>query len=349
MTEKAAALIYGPQSHYLDHLAPLCYLLEIPLLVTEETIAALAKKYYPRLQVEYFNYLDAPEKIVQNFDILFYSMPRALFDEIFFFAETVNRKKVHTIWVPHGNSDKGNYSVFMEALEQEKVALVYGKKMIDYLIRKKVFNQLKAYVITGNLRYTFYRKELSFFRGVLPQFKKAVRTILYAPTWQDYEKSSSFFDATPHLLKNLPKEFNLIVKLHPNMLLENELEVQKLLWKYEGKDNVLFLADFPPIYPLLDKVDIYIGDTSSIGYDFLTFNKPMFFLNQNRREFDLFKCGKEIFPEDYANIYPIMEKNLKISFSEIQKQLYFETFGKERNWAELKEEILKTYEIFLDL
>ena len=57
---RLASLIYGADLHHLDHLAPLSAMLGIPLLVTEESIAALAKKYYPHLKVECFDYLSIP-------------------------------------------------------------------------------------------------------------------------------------------------------------------------------------------------------------------------------------------------------------------------------------------------
>ncbi len=179
---KVAGLIYGPQAHYLDHLAPICHLLEIPLIVTEERLKISAQKFYPKLRVELSNYINGPQEIVQHFDLIVSSMPRPLFDEIFFFAEQFLRKKLHTIWCPHGNSDKGRHSVFMEALKNEEAALVYGKRIIDFLIEKEAFHQLKGHVITGNYRSAFYRKEKRFFDSLLP-FKPSIRNILYTPKW----------------------------------------------------------------------------------------------------------------------------------------------------------------------
>src|SRR5438105_1920604 len=53
----------------------------------------------------------------------------------------------------------------------------------------------------------------------------------------------------------------------------------KVMPEKTSKHNLLFITDFPLIYPLLAKTDIYLGDVSSIGYDFLFFQKPMFFFN----------------------------------------------------------------------
>jgi hypothetical protein len=349
-----AAFLYGPETHHLDHLAPLCDLLGIPLIVTEESIALLAKRYYPMVDVILYDYLSVAETVVQNFDQLFYSMPRPLFDEIFFFAEQFLKKKVRTIWCPHGNSDKGHNSFFMEALQKEEAALLYGEKMIDFLKKKQAFHQLKSHVALGNFRYTFFKRHALFYRQLVDQeitdkLPPASKTLLYAPTWQDCEKSSSFFSATPHLIQKLPRHSNLIIKLHPNLPKTHPEETEMLIEQHSKNPNILFLHDFSPIYPLLEKIDIYIGDMSSIGYDFLTFNRPLFFLNQNLRDpktdlgLYLFRCGTSIAPQDYPHIYQIIEQIGASDFAQEQKELHAYTFGREKEWNLLRQEIENSF------
>ena len=330
---RAAGLIYGPELHHLDHLAPLCCLLGIPLLTTEESIAALAKRYYPGIEVLALDYMAAPEYLVTHFDLVFYSMPRDVFDEVFFIAQKMAQKRVHTIWCPHGNSDKGNAIFFMEALKKEEAALVYGKQMIEFLKRKGVFDQLKGHAIVGHYRRQFYNAHKPFYDALAEQeiFRRlpaAKRTLFYAPTWQDYEKSSSFFNAMPPLAETLPAEHNLIVKLHPNLLLQDEFNVETLIEHYGSAPNIHFIREFPPVYACLSKVNAYIGDMSSIGYDFLTFNRPMFFLNQQGRDAKmdaglyLFRCGVEVPKEDYGDIHGIIDRYFQYEvrdFSEIRK------------------------------
>src|SRR3990172_573500 len=357
-----AALIYGPEEHFIDHLAPLCELMQMPLIVTEEEIALLVDKYYPNVDVLLCDYLVVAQHLVQKFDLIFYSTPRDLFDEVFFFAQKLLNKKLHTIWCPHGNSDKGHQIIFMEALQKEEAALVYGQKMIDFMKKKKVFEQLKAYVVIGNYRYTFFKQNKKLYeqitaKAVLGKLAPAEKRILYAPTWQDCEKSSSFFEATPHLIEQLPEKHNLIIKLHPNLQKQDPLKVEALLEKYRDHPSVLFLTNFPLIFPLLEIIDIYIGDMSSIGYDFLTFDRPMFFLNQNRRDPEtdpglyLFRCGVAIEPQDYSRIYRIIEDFLQfetLDYSRKRKEVYEYTFGKEKDWAQLRQEISKSFKIFKD-
>lgn len=359
-TLRSAGLIYGPELHHLDHLAPLCCILGIPLIVTEEKIATLAKRYYPGLDVVLFDSLALPEHLVQHFEVVFYSLPRDLFDEIFFFAQKMLQKRIHAIWCPHGNSDKGESVVYMEALKKEEAALVYGKQMIDFLKRKGAFDQLKGFTITGNFRHQFYLSHRSFYDAIASQeiirkLPKADKTILYAPTWRDAEKSSSFFDAAKPVIEGLPPQHNLIVKLHPNLILQEEFKVEEIIENYEGQDNLLFLTDFTPMYSLLNLVDVYIGDMSSVGYDFLTFDKPMFFLNQNMRmsETDLglylFRCGVEVKPEQYKEIHQLISNyfNFELrNFSEIRQEVYHYAFGHTKPLEELKKEILHLFSYF---
>lgn len=359
---QSAGLIYGPELHHLDHLGPLCSFMNIPLIVTEERIFTLAKRYYPGLDVVLFDYLAIAEYLVSHFDIIFYSMPRDIFDEVFFFAQKLLQKRIRAIWCPHGNSDKGESIFYLEALKKEEAALLYGKQMMDFFKRKNVFSQLKGSVITGNFRLQYYLQNQAFYdllaeKEIVARLPSSKKTLLYAPTWQDYEKSSSLFDAINPIIETLPPDHNLIVKLHPNAVLQNEFLLEELMRKHEDKNNVLFVTEFPSIYSLLAQVDVYIGDMSSIGYDFLYFNKPMFFLNQNLRDnkadagLYLFRCGVEIKPEKYTSIHKIIADYFLYelrSFSEIRKEVYEYTFGHSKSLEILKKEIIQLYSCFPD-
>lgn len=356
-THVSTGLIYGPHPHHLDHLAPLCILLNIPLIVTEPEIEEQANRYYPQLVTFYIVPANLAERVTRYYQVIFSSLPKDLFDQIFFVSEHLLQKKLLSIWTPHGNSDKGHASYFMEGLVKEKIALVYGQKMIDFFIEKKVYSQLYAAIILGNYRFSFYKEHKTFYdqfmkREILDKLPRANKTILYAPTWNDAEKSSSLQEAWPHLIENLPKNWNLIVKLHPNQL-QNSHEIEQILYAAEEKNNVCIVQNFPLIYPILNAVDVYLGDMSSIGYDFLSFRKPMFFLNQNKRDPHtdkggyLFRCGTIIDPDNYCSIFSLIQKE-QGSFQKTQEEVYSYVFGEERSKKELKEKIISTYERYLE-
>lgn len=358
--KNAAGFIYGPMPHYIDHLAPLCHLLDIPLIVTDEEIKDSAERFYPHLRVTLVNYIATPEFLVQNFTHLFVCTPRILFDEICFFAQKLNNKHIHTIWCPHGNSDKGHVSASMQTLNKETSALVYGQKMIDFLKEKEAFSQLKRYCKTSNFRKAYYLENQQFYdemtqRLLEKKFEKNAKTVFYAPTWQDAESSSSFYEALPSIIDNLPANWNLLVKPHPNLMANSNSKTQKLIDFYFAKKNVHFIVDFPPIHPLLAASDIYIGDMSSIGYDFLSYNKPMFFLNQQKRDkktdsgLYLYRCGVEVTPEQYKDLYTIIQEELPYDdtlFSCIRKEVDLYTFGEAISLEELKKTIISLCKTF---
>lgn len=269
---KACGFLYGPDSHHLDHLAPLCALESLPLIVTDETIFALGKKYYPDLKLLLWDEREAPEKLVFEFDTVIYSIPRVLFDQIFFFAQALQKKRIKTIWCPHGNSDKGRHSPYMEALKDEELILTYGPRIENFLKEKGVEAPIKR---IGNYRFAYYQKHKRFYDSLLPPKENPI--VLYAPTWQDGEKNSSF----PHVWTELldpPDAFALWIKLHPHLYRQYPDEIAEL------KEKQQLIEDFPPIYPLLERADLLIGDASSINYDFLVFHRPMIRAEKNLYE-----------------------------------------------------------------
>lgn len=326
---RSAGLIWGPRLHYLDHLGPLCSLKDIPLIVTNEAIGSLARSYYPDLHVIDLDPLTAAESIVSAFEVIFCCTPRATFQETFFFAQGLLGKQLQTVWCPHGNSDKGASLFYMEALREETHALIYGQQMSDFLKEKGARDQLKECTFTGNFRYEYFKKHRGFYNQILQQeilahLSPAKTTLLYAPTWKDCEDSCSFFDAIASIVEGLKPDTSLIVKLHPNLPLQEPQQVDSLIDRFSSSQSVLFLKEFPPVYPLLSLVDAYIGDMSSIGYDFLTFDKPLFLLNPNGRDsardrgLYLFRCGVEITPPDYPRLHDIIGAHLASPSAELR-------------------------------
>lgn len=356
----------NPQSqiHYNDHLAVICIIMNIPLLFTDPVHHNLCQRYYPNLKTKLLDFQEmSPEYLIANYDVLFLSdlWDKHTFHEKFGTLEKKYKKTMRHVHCPHGFSDKGFY---LKKCANEDIALLYGQNMIDQLKHLKVYQDLKNEVIVGNYRYTYYKQHQSFYheiieKEVLGQFSKKQPVILYAPTWMDLEESSTFFDTYSHILGNLPDHFNLIVKLHPRLELDDTVNYYRIVGQFEKKLNILFLKDFPLVYPILAHTDVYLGDMSSIGYDFLPFDKPMFFLNKQKKDSKtdphlfLFRCGIEIQPENYPLLYHAIEKNLKNDsekFSSIRSQVYVYTFGeKEKSFSDIKSEIIAAYNKPLEL
>lgn len=299
------------QIHYLDHLAPVCKLMDVPIMLTDDLDIYAAKKYYPDIEVISLPFEEfQPDLLASNYDVLYYSdlWHRDTFKQKFEDLNAKYHKKMRGVHCPHGFSDKAFY---LKKAAFEDITLVYGQHMLDLFRNNGVLDVLHAYVVVGNLRYHYYKKHKEFFdkiahEEVFSKFEKQQPIILYAPTWKDLEQTTSFFDAADELFEQLPDEYNLLVKLHPQLELNDTAAYYRILGKYEKQPNLLFIKDIPIVYPLLAQTDIYIGDASAVGYDFLVFNRPMFFLNMQQRDSEkdplmfLTQCGTEILPEQAA-------------------------------------------------
>jgi len=342
--KKVAATNYGNALHLLDHIAPIAYILDIPLFVDDERNYELLKKYYPQTK----SHLKEPLTLAflsKNFDALVscnYWYPE---DKLAFI--NFNNKDMKLVFCPHGNSDKGYINkVNMQSFAMQDSVMLYGNHMIDLLKNLAVYEQLKEHSIIGNLRLSFYKKHKTFYDEIikdeiLSSLNSQNKTILYAPTWKDIENSSSFFEIFSKIIKNVPSHYNLIIKLHPSIEDRNPTEFYQL-YEENLPSNIKILQEFPLIYPLLNKIDMYIGDFSSVGYDFLYFNKPMFFIDhQNRNSandpsLSLYKCGIQIDKKYWNDIFSFIDNNLSTKFSQIQAKTYRYAFGKEKELSEIK-------------
>ena len=219
-------LVYGSDEHHLDHIAPLCHFLNMPLVVTERKMEALANKFYPEVVVHYSKDL--------NYDVFYSCLPRPFLESIFFVQKHLLKKTFQSIWVPHGNSDKGGFG----GLDQEEALLVYGKKMACDIKASGIEAKLTE---VGNYRYRYYKKMKPFYDWLLDCKKE---TILFAPSWNDQEGPSTFFTALPQLVKRLGNDFILLVKPHPNFVKQQPLRFEQVRAQFESK-RVQFLTEFP--------------------------------------------------------------------------------------------------------
>ena len=289
---KPAIVIFEEGLHLIDHLAPLAVWLKFPLLLPGIREYELVKEHYPETDVRLvMAYELTVQELNKHYNLILYSQFRRKAFEAE--AELVGIKAMKTVCVPHGNSDKGD--AFRYYFEEEEAMFVYGKRMKRFV--EEAGYKFQNPITVGNWRKAYFDERADLYREkvekeIFSSFKKRQPVILYAPTWGDEEL---FLDK---ILKALPPHYNLIVKWHP--LFANARP--GVLARYENRDNVLFLEEYPLIYPLLEKVDLYIGDLSSIGYDFLFFKRPLIFLGSKsvyshrygRHLTDLEKIGQEI-------------------------------------------------------
>jgi len=339
----------GDSVNHLDHLAPLSYIMGMPLVVDVELLTDVMKKYYPQIKLLYIDHhAKILEYFANNHDFLFVSSANYRKDLSPLF-EVIFRKKMHFWYCPHGNSDKS-----IDTFKDQHFFFTYGDIMEERLKESGILDDVKGYVRTGNYRFSFYKEYENFYdnlveEDVFSHFAKKQTTLLYAPTWQDLELSSSFTDVGLSVPEQLPDHYNLIMKLHPWLIHYKPGYVHHLEEKYREIPNIMVLSQYPLVLPLLKRTDIYLGDFSSIGYDFLHYNRPMFFFEGSQWKkpkaysSHLHQCGVVIPESHYKSIFSFIEKNLKAQkgLKTIRSELFERAFGEERSFAEIKEEVFK--------
>lgn len=361
-TARGACVLAGPFYSILDHTIPICSILDIPMITKSPNIVFNFKRFYPPFKCEFKDW--SLPYVIERFSTIFYgfNVSQYTFREL---IELSKREKpndplwklpVKFIYHLHGCSDKRWFKSQGHLLDVDQI-LLYGNRMKDIFSEMGLLKKMNSYGMVGNYRYCYYKKHKAFFdritdKEIFSKFKKDQFTLLYAPTWKDDKNSSSIFDAYRHVIENLPKDFNLLIKLHPNLSLPNDhydpKSLYSLLDRYSKHSNIQLIPLFPCVYPILNRVDAYLGDLSSIGYDALTFNLPMFFLNHQRLDPKknplayLLQCGISILPKDFKHIYSIIDKNLKTDherFTEIRQKTYAYAFGKDLSFSATKKRL----------
>lgn len=299
---RLAAVNTGPDFHLLDHIAPLASHLEMPLLVTDERNRDLALRYYPQVSLHYMPDLEFQfASLAKEFDALFeckYWLPhlKGLFRDLY-------GKEMRLIFCPHGQSDKGFQAPLLAPYAQQDAVLLYGELQIQMLRELKIWPAISSYAVTGNYRQQFYQEHRAFYDAVAAMevdLDRNKKTLLYAPTWRDADEATSFFECGAKVISELPADWNLILKLHPLLEQRDPALFYSIAALAEKKPNAFLVEEFPPVYPILSLADVYLGDSSSVGYDFLSFEKPLYFL-PTKHIGRLHACGRRIDPE--RNLY----------------------------------------------
>jgi hypothetical protein len=347
----AVLACFGEDPHFIDHLGYLAHLFDAPLIVAHETLFEQVKKYYPFISNCY--QIKETEtsvgSLLQEYEVFFSSHYLALK------KWPLQRKEngtpaIRTIYCSHGYSDKGHDSRVMEHFSYEDLCFVYGKKMKRFLHLKGVEDQ-GNWITVGNYRYAYYKKFQQFFdhlvqEKVFSNLDPRLPTVLYAPTWRDIEGSSSFPGVCSHLCKDFTDPWNLIVKWHPSLKRDHFTEVSYWEECFKERPHTQIVDDFPPIYPLLSRVDLLLSDISSIGYDYLIFKKPLLILNPSGRDWtgksSLLDLAQEIRPYQYNQLQEIIHTQLKSRVNQSLYQTFYEdTFCPQASLKSIKEDVFR--------
>jgi CDP-glycerol glycerophosphotransferase (TagB/SpsB family) len=229
------------------------------------------------------------------------------------------------VFCPHGQSDKGFKAPLLAPYAAQDIVLVYGPLLIQMLKELHIWPRIQQHLVVGNYRLQFYQKYRAFYDAILEReapIDRKKKTLLYAPTWKDADEASSFFQQAAKVIRELPQDWNLIFKVHPLLEQRDPAHFYRIAAQAEQKENVFFIDECPLIYPFLERADLYLGDASSVGYDFLYFERPLYFFPTDTPG-RIRRCGRVIDPNQ--NLYLQLERE-NIWMRE-QNQLYRFAFG----------------------
>ncbi|MCI5051635.1 MAG: CDP-glycerol glycerophosphotransferase family protein [Simkaniaceae bacterium] len=237
-----AGFIGGDYEQLLDHIAPLCALKKFPLILTSPNMLRSARDFYPDLVSQ----LCPIDQITKRFTTLITPHHKQ-------WRQTLLPQEPNTaIWCPHGHSYKTYDSEFRKLLAEETHLYVYGKSM------QRHFTSISTEVV-GDYRFLYNLRRKS-------NLEKT--SVLFAPTWATEEELPELIDTTAMLLMAYPM---LKIKLHPR--------VHHLYPDAISTFSAHLIAPNEPIHPILDTTSVLITDHSSIGYDFLAYDRPLLFVN----------------------------------------------------------------------
>lgn len=323
--------IHTGAPHYLDHIGILSILLKIPLIVTEEATFLTAKKFYPLCQIELMSLSDLSlDFLASNFDVIFESGHLWAQEMIPLFKLLLN-KTMRIVYCPHGNSDKINTA-------PKDITLFYGDHMRTHL--EKTGSEAAHYIRTGNYRLQYYQNHPSFYYELLEKqlsnrLDPTKETILYAPSWSDGTFTSAFLKAQ-RVIEEVGELYNLIIRWHPFLDEIDPVATERI--RGISRYGIVILDEFPCIYPILNRVDRYLGDVSSIGYDFLSLNKPLYFLDEHQGI--VHRCGVAL-PESQHWGRAIQDSKETTLLKKLRKKSCEFVFGNNRKVEDIKKEIEK--------
>lgn len=144
--------------------------------------------------------------------------------------------------------------------------------------------------LTGTPRNDYLLSPNNNLVHVHPYLSKKV--ILYAPTWREYGKHSSFF---PFEDKDMSAINNFLIREDAYLLLRGHREEMELIssnYSQNESFSRIMSADqelFPDVQQLLPYTDVLLTDYSSIYFDYLLVDKPIIFLPYDLEEYQLYR------------------------------------------------------------
>jgi hypothetical protein len=170
----------------------------------------------------------------------------------------------------HGMSDKP--FTYERDFSDYLLCLCVGQRQADRLLQTP-YNQTMKWKLVGYPKFDNPPTSA-------PLFENDKKTIIYCPTWRKENISSiEIFLDHPEVIERLTQDYNLIVKPHPNIFNpDRQFYDANIVERLHQLPNIRLIQS-GNVMPWYAQADLFIGDISAAGYEWLYFNKPMVFLN----------------------------------------------------------------------
>jgi len=170
----------------------------------------------------------------------------------------------------HGMSDKP--FTYQRNFSQYLLCLCAGQRQLDRLHSYECNHRMPATMVG-------YPK-FDRIPANPPLYKNEKKAVIYCPTWRKGNMSSiELFLSNVDIIHVLAERYNLIVKPHPNIFNpEREFYESRIVAQLEQLPNIRLIRS-GNVMGWFSQADLFVGDISASGYEWLYFNRPMVFLN----------------------------------------------------------------------
>lgn len=174
----------------------------------------------------------------------------------------------------HAFSDNCSYRLF--GTDYYDVLLIDNEINSGYIreLEQKRHLPAKKLVVVGNILLDELQKRIKSLK--VKKHKK--KTILLSPSWG---RESILYQCGEEIINNLlDTEYNLIIRPHPQMKIDNPKLLQYLQDKYPDTEKLVWDFERDNL-PSMAQSDLMISDFSSIIFEYaFTFNKPVITMNK---------------------------------------------------------------------
>lgn len=289
-----------------------------PLKVNPET------KIIKRLSFEYYKYLATSKYWVNNQNFPTYIKKRKATKYLQTWHGTPIKKMQHDQNEVLGRDD--GYLKRVTKAKNQWSSLISPSPYATTAFRS-------AFQYDGEIIEKGYPRNDIFYQSNIIQINESIReklnipldkkVILYAPTFRDNQKKNGKF-----VMKNkinfriferrLGKDYVLLIREH--VVVASKLKIPK-----ELKENIIDVSKYPSIQDLMIVSDMLITDYSSVMFDYLNTNKPIYFYCYDIDEYNDMRGF--YFDLESEAPGPIV-KNSSMLFRSIKNNdLYWQTYG----------------------